>query len=217
MTKQKPKKIYQVKNYALYDYEVEYIEKDQWVNCGVLSFAGIQLELAANKSCDENHKNVMYFPGSIFYFVRTAQRNMALSVLKYWDFFKAKYILMPFNNGTDPSVSGDHWSLLIWDTNYSKDETSKFYFFNSMEGTDIDLARETAARMCEYYDVLSFEFIEKESPQQLNCFDCGMFVIAFMEQFTKSLDFDDILENVDQSYVTKLREEYLERYKPKED
>lgn len=208
------KLIYKVQNNALYDTDVQRIEGNAWITDSILRYAGTIIELAANESCESHHKNVLLFPGSMLHLVRTAIRSITDNLLKFWNFFDARYVLLPFNNSTEPMQSGSHWSLIIWDTNYSPLQTSKFYYYDSINGSAKILAYEAAEFLCKYYEIPNFEFIVKESPQQENGYDCGMFVLAFMEQFSKSLNFDDITKNVNQKYVSTLRQEFVQRYKP---
>lgn len=210
MKKSKP--IYTFENWTIYEDDYKKITGDDWLNDELIGLAGRKLEIQANKDCAENHLNVLFYPPNTLYLLRMIQKEMASEVTQYWNVFKAKYVFLPLYDSENCASEGSHWSLIVWDTQYSPNEENKFYHFDSLGCSSTRVARKVAKQLCEYYGVNVHRFFSPKSPQQNNSYDCGMFTIAIMEYIAKSMDLDKIVPNVSQQTVTQLRLDYQTKF-----
>eukprot|EP01133_Synstelium_polycarpum_P016660 gene16660-19798_t len=92
-------------------------------------------------------------------------------------------VFIPINNNTDPNVvaGGSHWSLLVF-----VKQANTFYHYDSMRGSNRHAALSVARKLSvllrsggDKGDVVMLE--RKQSPQQSNCYDCGLYVLSNVE------------------------------------
>lgn len=205
-------RLYAFENLEIYDDDFSRITNNDWLNDELIHLAGRKIEIQANKNCPEDHLNVMFYPPTTLHLLRMIGKDMASEVTKYWNVFKAKYVLLPLNNSESKASSGSHWSLIVWDTQYSPNEENTFYYYDSLGSSSLSIAKKVVCQLCEYYGVAVHKFISPKSPQQSNSYDCGVFTIAIIEYIGRTMDLDNIIPNVSQTTVTQLRKDYQSKF-----
>jgi len=90
---------------------------------------------------------------------------------------------MPINDNQDTtSTGGSHWSVLIFD----RTEHTLLYY-DSMQYGNLQEAKSTAKKISPLIDPkLSVNIVSKATPQQINSFDCGLYVLAISELIAKN-------------------------------
>eukprot|EP01094_Clydonella_sp_ATCC50884_P027079 TRINITY_DN7631_c0_g1_i1.p1 TRINITY_DN7631_c0_g1~~TRINITY_DN7631_c0_g1_i1.p1 ORF type:complete len:242 (+),score=62.63 TRINITY_DN7631_c0_g1_i1:286-1011(+) len=103
-------------------------------------------------------------------------------ILSALDLAQKKLILMPVNSNADPTrAGGSHWSLLV----YSQEDKT-FRHFDSAHAMNRSRARRTAAVMKELLELGGRCNVEEAAcPQQANGYDCGVYVLALLEHYSK--------------------------------
>ncbi|EAX92794.1 Clan CE, family C48, Ulp1-like cysteine peptidase [Trichomonas vaginalis G3] len=208
----KAQAIYHFENISIYDTDINIIKNNEWVSARLVHLAGRKIELENLTKTDDQHKNIMFYPPNTLLGLRFFPEPFVHPIVENFNVFEARYVFLPFHNGTSGSDSGSHWCLLVWDTHYSPNEVSQFYYFDSMASSTYNLAKKECALICKYYGVREFEFLEKPSPQQQNVYDCGMFMIANIEYLAKNMDFDNLCSNVSQNSVSQLRKDFVSKF-----
>ena len=138
------------------------------------------------------------------------------------NFDKKKYIIAPINDKEDKrqAVGGSHWSLLLYVV-----QEDYFVYFDSTSGiipSTYEVAMKIYAVTHKTLDHIEPEQLRigiyKNSPQQKNSYDCGMYVLTVTEKLAnvlmkeqrvpedKSEEFSDISPN----YVTEQRKRIYE-------
>lgn len=101
------------------------------------------------------------------------------------------YAFMPIKND---QAGGSHWSLLV----YSR-LLNIFFHYDSLNGSNARVAKKVAERIYQFLSVpIGARFVEAETPQQSNGYDCGMYVL----KITKSLA--TRLSGLDNSLTSKI-------------
>lgn len=208
----KKKVIYSFENISVYESDVDRLKSCEWINDTLLYLAGRKIEIKYQKEIEENHKNFMFYPPNTLELVRFIDKSMVLDIIKYWNVFNSKYVFLPLNDGGFGNDQGSHWSLVIWDTQFSPNEINFFYNFDSIGGTATRMAKSVCKQLCNYYGVSSFKFFAPRSPQQDNSYDCGLFVVAIIEYVAKNMDLENIKQNISQKLVSQLREDFTSKY-----
>ncbi|KAF7731264.1 SUMO1 sentrin specific peptidase 8 [Apophysomyces ossiformis] len=87
-------------------------------------------------------------------------------------------IFIPINDGEPQTAySGSHWSLLVF-----LRATATFYYYDSMQGANLNEARATAMKLLLLLKLSQHpEFIPVPTPQQENGADCGVYVISITD------------------------------------
>ena len=122
-----------------------------------------------------------------------------------------EWVFYPINNNekTD-SVGGTHWSLLM----FCKKE-NKYYHYDPIEGMNKDHAKKLVINiidMCNFGAKGLPDYKEIKCPQQDNTFDCGPFVMLYIQKLTNYLisGKEPNIYKVHRDEATKLREQLQE-------
>lgn len=132
------------------------------------------------------------------------------SVLEDIDVSSKDIIFVPVNNNTNiDSPGGSHWSLLVWTR-----KSGTFLYLDSMTNYNKSSAIQLKDILGECYSLgTDIEYID--TPQQKNSYDCGVFVLCFIQfmlEHPESLngDFSALKSSVNQNVATKKRKEIYE-------
>jgi len=142
-----------------------------------------------------------------------------LDIFSPLKFENKKYVIIPINDKEDKhqAVGGSHWALLLYVVG-----EDYFVYFDSSSGvipTIYDVANKVNAvknKTTKLLDEKTLKIIHyKNSPKQINSYDCGMYVLSLAEALAERLlketkPLDDKAEEFDfvkPSYITKKRKE----------
>ena len=96
---------------------------------------------------------------------------------------KTEFVFFPINDcNSRSSAGGMHWSLVV----YSKPERTCFHF-DSSKGFNLSVARDFSRSIMNYLIDGNGDFVEVECPQQQNGYDCGLFVLCFVDIITTTV------------------------------
>lgn len=121
---------------------------------------------------------------------------------------RKKVIFFAVNDNESPRAGGTHWSLLV----FSRSE-EMFFSFDSMKGLNRTATKKIVDRLKEGLDCPTANFIEPECTQQVNCYDCGIFLLVSVETTADYFTKHGIVRNVpkvDRAVVANKRSDILQ-------
>lgn len=107
--------------------------------------------------------------------------------------FSYDVVLIPINDNHDVSrIGGSHWSLLV----YYK-ENDCFYYLDSLHNYNYEDALDLKAKLeiCLRNVVIPIKCIN--CAQQTNSYDCGVYVLKFIDLILKGISNGKNIENID--------------------
>ncbi|EAY18981.1 Clan CE, family C48, Ulp1-like cysteine peptidase [Trichomonas vaginalis G3] len=206
------KYIYSFENLLITQTDADLIKNCQWINDTLIHLAGRKIELENLKETEDGKKNIMFYPPNTLQLLRMLEKPFIDDIINNFKVFTAKYVFLPLNNGGLGADHGSHWSLIIWDTEYSPNQENKFYHYDSIGGSTTKLAKSVCKQLADDYGVKYYKFFAPKSPQQDNTYDCGLFTVAVTDYVAKTMDLEHIIPNVSQETVTNLRNSFITRF-----
>jgi len=159
-------------------------------------------EILNEKFAKHNEEFTLLDPATVFLLIFETDLEDLIAMLKPLKLLTKKYIFIPVNDidSKFKVAGGNHWALLI----YQKyDQT--FYYIDSMlsyiKNTNI-----IVKNLCEILEIkqtaeiISFD----EEKHQQNTYDCGMFVLSYVETFLNKLNSENFLYKFSKSVLKAL-------------
>lgn len=193
---------------AIQKYDIDTISNPySWVNDAIIHIFGRMIERNTNKSETNQNNKILFVAPCTVQFIRFFQIEDdvkdCVQKLKIQNF---RAVFFPLTNGTSFTSRGNHWSLLIFLTS-----ENKFLFCDSIYKNRNASIAELLIRKIELFLNLQAELIEMNLPSQTNSYDCGVFIMAYMEYFAQHGNFDDIEKHVNQKRVREFRQIYTQQ------
>lgn len=197
--------IFAYKNECIYKRDLDIIINNQYINDSILSTKYLILL----DKIDQNSIKI-FGPMTIQAFRYDTD---APQYIDDFNPFEAEYVLLPNTDSKSFSDTGGHWSLILWKTNKDKNSKNMFYHFDSHNSYNENSSYRTVVKLCELFNVIDFEFLGVDSPQQKNSYDCGIFVIMFIEYLLKNnANFSNIVNEINQDMATKYRKDLYHEF-----
>jgi Ulp1 family protease len=176
-------------------------------------------EILNEKFSTFNNEFILLDPATVFLLIFETDLEDLIAMLKLLNLQSKQYIFIPVND-TDSKfkvAGGNHWALLI----YQKSDQT-FYYVDSMLSF-IKNTNVIVKNMCEILgikpnsEIICFD----EEKQQQNTYDCGMFVLSYVEALLNRLnisrfrlklsktEINTTLKGISQSSVSLKRKEIL--------
>ncbi|XP_064633000.1 sentrin-specific protease 8-like [Lineus longissimus] len=174
--------------------DVSLLEGPHWLNDKLIGFS---FEYFENDRFKERCHHVRFISPDVTQFIKL-------------ELHTKKLVFLAVNDSTDASqAGGSHWSLLVFSR---KDGIISHY--DSNHGYNEAAARSIAKKIYPYLRAYGeVEYQEALTPQQNNCYDCGIYVVSvteclcmkYLESFKSPLD-----EFVTPGYVSKKRKDLID-------
>ena len=158
---------------SLYESDLDTLRGPWWLTDAVIEFTFAKLS-----SSITNIEDVLLLPYSITGVMNASSTNVA-QLENNLRLRSRSLVLMVVTDSKDPSIadSGSHWSLLVLDNT-----RNRFVHHDSMGFANLEAAEHLANMIREGLpDVQDAQFINAATPQQRNCHDCGIYVMAVAE------------------------------------
>ncbi|OHT05376.1 hypothetical protein TRFO_05961 [Tritrichomonas foetus] len=99
-----------------------------------------------------------------------------------------KFIFFALSDFTVERMAASHWSLLYIDN--SKGEM-KLKHFDSMNQCNLGAAKNFVTKLSQVFDLKSTKIEPLKCVSQPNCYDCGVYVMAYLDAFLQTNDHEE--------------------------
>ncbi|XP_033309375.1 sentrin-specific protease 8-like [Bombus bifarius] len=187
-------------NYLLKTSDIALLQGSHWLNDVIIGFYFEYLDEILNK----NERRDFYFISpELTQLLKMTDPNQYIIFLDPHSITECKCMFFPLNNcdKTD-AAGGTHWSLLIF---CKGDKTC--YHFDSAKGSNAAIASKFAESVMDC--VLdkkepNKKFVEVDSPQQSNSYDCGVYVLCLTDVIINHLSQNNRMDGCNYDQVKKL-------------
>ena len=181
------------------------LDNSNWLDDNIITFA-IEYLQHESKFAKDNHNLFVFVSPPIVQLLKMSDHLLTEQFLQSMDFLKAKFLILPINNNQRVTAfAGTHWSLLILSIQginffllnfiqlFFSLEKILYHFDSASSSND-----STAQRIQEKFQIFFHQTIPLRNcccPQQENFFDCGLYVIVFIEEFCRFIYQSCLLNN----------------------
>lgn len=178
--------------------DVDLLKGADWLNDALIGF---YFEYLDRKFNTENKKKYVFVSPELAQLLKMtdpSQYNIFLDPIGAAD---ANFIYFPLNNCENKeSAGGSHWSLLVYST-----RERMCYHFDSSRGLNRDTASHFSRNIVQYFSGnLEKRITDVSCPQQDNGYDCGIYVLCFVDKIMENLLQTDTINNCEFSFFRKL-------------
>ena len=166
-----------------------------------------QLRSLQNKYRDKKNFFYPFMPCTV-QFMQAYDVEMTKSSFTGLNLKSYQYVFFPMSDFTTESMSASHWSLLYIDNTKG---TMQFKHFDSMKQCNLLIARNFAKKIKQIFDLDNFSVEELRCENQTNKYDCGVYVMAYIDTLLQCNDHDEANRQLTPSLVNDYRK-YLKDY-----
>ena len=161
---------------CLYDIDYQCLQDGKWLRDTILYYKIICLERKYKDLIKEHYCKIFYPP--VAQLLQNYPYETAVQCLPHLDITQFKLIFFPFSDFNPETQSATHWSLLFIDNRNGDMILQHFDSHNQANWTEAQKLSELLGR--------AFNFEAKnlkmfDSPTQTNGYDCGIYVLAFID------------------------------------
>ena len=185
--------------------DISTLDNGQWVCDEIIAlFLAFMRE---DRSMKEK-KILLVNPSTAFILKECEDKKLVQELKSELKINEMEWVFYPVNNNKKAnSVGGTHWSLLM----YCRKE-NLYYHYDPIEGTNIEHAKKIVLNTL---DMNHFgrkglpEYKEIKCPQQENTYDCGPYIMMYIQKLTDNIISDRALYSyhINKNEVTKFREQ----------
>lgn len=152
------------------------------------------------KRFDKLKKSYWFVSPAVVQFIQRAPIEIAQSMINAEQFEKSKTIFLPMSNLRYDRRA--HWSLLIW----VRGKCNQFLHFDSMKRMNNKPARDLSEKLQRLFCLPKSKFTNIKTPSQGNSSDCGLYLMAIMNEVASNFKVDlGLLEKINQDYICNFR------------
>ncbi|XP_043595064.1 sentrin-specific protease 8-like [Bombus pyrosoma] len=163
--------------------DVELLQGSHWLNDVIIGFYFEYLDEVFNKN---GKQNFYFISPELTQLLKMTDPDQYIIFLDPFSISECKCILFPLNNcDRKDKAGGTHWSLLIF---CKRDKTC--YHFDSAKGYNGSIASKFAENIMSCIldkNEPNKKFVEVDSPQQANGYDCGVYVLCLVDIITNHI------------------------------
>ncbi|EAY17132.1 hypothetical protein TVAG_303510 [Trichomonas vaginalis G3] len=132
-------------------------------------------------------------------FQRTPEEN-AIYLFEDFSFTKYDLIFFPISNLRTDHLC--HWSLVVW----CSGKKNRFLHFDSLKNRNIIPAKNFVQKIIHCLKIKSYSFKNMKGPIQDNTTDCGMYLMAIMDEIATT-------RKVSEEMKTKITPDYIKNFR----
>lgn len=180
--------------------DVALLQGSYWLNDVIIGFYFEYLDETFNK----NERRDFYFISpELTQLLKMTDPDQYIIFLDPFSISECKCIFFPLNNcDKKDAAGGTHWSLLIF---CKGDKTC--YHFDSAKGSNGSIASKFAENVMHCIldkNEPNMKFVEVDSPQQDNSYDCGIYVLCLTDVITNHILRNERLDGCNYDQVKQL-------------
>lgn len=162
------------KDTILHQSDVELLKGPHWLNDNIITFYFEYLE----KSAYLGEKDLLFISPEVVQCLKATKGCELAIFLDPLAAKQRKFVFLALNNcEVMDKAGGSHWSLLV----YSQPEET-FFHFDSLKGSNYGQAGKLSGKLLKYLSPNGTgDFVEYESLQQCNSYDCGIFMLCHVD------------------------------------
>lgn len=195
----------------LKDYQISFKDADvyiddfkslhgkSWLNDRIIHIYG--------RIIQDDYEDIFFIPPCTVQYFRFKNGKEVLSVVSSWHLSNYKVVFIPFTNSESSRDPGNHWSLLAFFPKEGK-EGNRFYLCDSYQkfsSASLKSARQIVLKLVSLLKLKCYKLFKKEVPQQTNNYDCGIYLLAYMEFLAKNRSFSGMEDYVTPEKVASMR------------
>lgn len=162
------------------EFELQSIGDHQCVADAIISF---QMKVLSKRFPDQS---CAFICPSTVQFIQQFPCEITADTIKSLHFENYKYVFLPLSDVDVGVDHASHWSLVVMDMS---DSTIRFKHFDSMNQSNVRSGRALASSIVKVLGIEGSEFMPLRSPTQPNGYDCGVYVMKYIESLVEC-DFD---------------------------
>ncbi|KAK3605849.1 hypothetical protein CHS0354_002485 [Potamilus streckersoni] len=188
--------------------DMQLLDGPYWLNDRLIEFC---FEYFEKEQFNHSADKLCLIGPDVTQFIKLAPAEEIAPFLEPLNLPEKQFIFLAVNdNQSSDKAGGTHWSLLVYIRNIQE-----FRHYDSQKGSNTEEARNLAYKLQPYVHAPMgrMKFLEQDSPQQQNGYDCGVFVIATTEHLCKELCEGyniSLMDMVNSSSVSKKRQQLKE-------
>ncbi|XP_028398362.1 sentrin-specific protease 8-like [Dendronephthya gigantea] len=158
--------------------DVKLLEDGHWLNDKIIGFMFEYFEYIVFNSLED----VLFVNPDVAQYTKLCQGAELAIFLEPLGMHRKKTIFIPVNSNSNPEgVGGTHWSLLVYDA-----DEIKFKHYDSCLSSNHPHAVQLSNAIQPFLRVQQrVKFVEEMTPQQINSYDCGVYVISITQVLCK--------------------------------
>ena len=206
-----PKYVASISDVAIQQYDINTISSPySWVNDAIIHIFGRMIEKNINNSESGLTKKILFVAPCTVQFIRFFQNDDEVKgCLQNLNIELFETVFFPITNGTSFTSRGNHWSLLIFIPSLKE-----FMYCDSISShRNIPMAHSLIKKIEFHLNYQKTKLSELDLPCQNNSYDCGVFVMAYMEYYAKNGNFNEIEKYINQSKMHELRQNFTQQIK----
>lgn len=184
-------------------YNYESLSDGVYIQDVIIQFQLHRLEKKYNDLHDSNYFHcIMPY---LTQFMQSYPFSTVQSSLDKEDLSQYKLTFFPLADFNTATLSATHFSLIYLD---NRNGEMKLKHFDSHHQYNLDIAKQLAAIIAKLYDLPSSDLEPINSAQQTNGFDCGVYVMSFIDNLIEAQgDINQANCSLTPQYVTNYRHE----------
>lgn len=170
-----------------------------WLNDRIIHIYGRIIE--------DGHEDIKFIPPCTVQYIRFKGGKEVTSVVSSWNLSNYSMVFIPFTNSESARDPGNHWSLLVW---FPK-SGNRFYHCDSYQNiselshSSLKVAMSIVKKLICLCKLKKYKFIKAAVPQQDNNYDCGLYLLAYIDFLVEKNTFEGMEEVITHEMITSMR------------
>lgn len=202
--RKKEKIVLNYQNSLLRSSDVNLLTGPYWLNDLIISFYMEYLEADVY----QNNKDILFVSPEVVQCIKLVSKEEMSVFLDPLNAAEKSFIFFPLNDNEEDRAGGHHWSLLV----FSRPEQT-FFYFDSLNSSDAKLYIAFIRDLAYAVKCPEFDIKTATCAKQTNSYDCGVYVLCFIELLAKQVSEHGSVESDDErngtSYLMKITPETI--------
>ncbi|KAK8890090.1 SUMO1 sentrin specific peptidase 8 [Tritrichomonas musculus] len=184
------------KDIDIYLDDFKSLQDQNWINDKIIHFYGRIIE--------SEHDDVFFIPPPTVQYIRFVKSKEVAFNVTNWNLTSYSIVFIPFTNSDSLRNIGNHWSLLVW---FPKHQNLFYHCdsFQQFDDSSLKSAKLIVKRLISICKLRNHSLKQKHVPQQNNNYDCGLYLLAYIEFLVEKRSFQGMEDVITQENITSMR------------